>query len=127
MEKTRRAGKAAKATLYFTGKPCKHGHISVRFTSTGQCRECTRKASREHPKKAFWNRRHRGIPEPEYPAPECCECCENKASRLCIDHDHETGKFRGWLCVCCNSGIGKLGDTLQGLMNAVEYLKRIQE
>jgi 5-methylcytosine-specific restriction endonuclease McrA len=25
---------------YFTGKPCKHGHVSERFTSTGACIEC---------------------------------------------------------------------------------------
>lgn len=32
---------------YFTGKPCKHGHISARILS-GDCRECinTRKKTR---------------------------------------------------------------------------------
>lgn len=25
---------------YFTGKPCKYGHIDIRFTSTGQCVTC---------------------------------------------------------------------------------------
>jgi 5-methylcytosine-specific restriction endonuclease McrA len=28
---------------YFTGKPCKHGHVSERYASTGGCVECSRK------------------------------------------------------------------------------------
>jgi hypothetical protein len=27
---------------YFTGKPCKHGHIATRFASTKQCSECVK-------------------------------------------------------------------------------------
>jgi hypothetical protein len=27
---------------YFSGKPCKHGHIAPRFTSTRACSECNR-------------------------------------------------------------------------------------
>jgi hypothetical protein len=27
-------------TFYFTGKPCKHGHISERLVKGGSCREC---------------------------------------------------------------------------------------
>jgi len=41
-----------------------------------------------------------------------------------LDHDHRTGKFRGWLCHDCNTSIGKLGDTFDGVMRAADYLKR---
>lgn len=40
-----------------------------------------------------------------------------------IDHCHQTGKIRGVLCTGCNTAIGRLGDTIEGLMRAVEYLK----
>jgi hypothetical protein len=55
-----------------------------------------------------------------------CECCDKYKGKekLRCDHDHKTNEFRGWLCENCNHGIGKLGDNLDGLMNAVEYLKR---
>lgn len=33
---------AAGLTHYFTGIPCKHGHIDQRFVSTGACRACVR-------------------------------------------------------------------------------------
>jgi Recombination endonuclease VII len=44
--------------------------------------------------------------------------------RLHLDHDHATGAFRGWLCMCCNTAIGKLGDTVEGLNRAVAYIER---
>jgi len=31
---------------YFTGTPCKRGHVSVRFVSTGVCLECSRESNR---------------------------------------------------------------------------------
>jgi len=52
---------------------------------------------------------------------KCC-CCFIKSEHLILDHDHDTGKFRGWLCRNCNQGIGKLGDNIEGLTRAVKYL-----
>lgn len=34
--------------LYFTGKPCKRGHLEPRKTVTGGCVECTRLRGAEH-------------------------------------------------------------------------------
>ena len=34
--------KARGETTYFTGQPCKYGHIDDRFVSNGKCRECNR-------------------------------------------------------------------------------------
>tara|TARA_R100000781_G_scaffold112998_1_gene80790 strand:+ start:744 stop:995 length:252 start_codon:yes stop_codon:yes gene_type:complete len=60
------------------------------------------------------------------PAPGTpCECCGDSTSVLNWDHDHETKEHRGWLCTNCNTGIGKLGDNLEGVTKAVEYLKRV--
>lgn len=42
--------------------------------------------------------------------------------RLSIDHDHETGRIRGLLCVTCNSAIAALGDDRAGLERALAYL-----
>jgi uncharacterized ferredoxin-like protein len=52
-----------------------------------------------------------------------CECCGKETSNLCLDHDHSTGKFRGWLCGHCNRGIGQLGDTIDSLKRALSYLE----
>lgn len=58
----------------------------------------------------------------------CCAICKGQETRgansFSVDHCHSTGKVRGLLCNNCNRGIGLLGDTSDGLMKAVEYLKR---
>ena len=63
------------------------------------------------------------------PKPDACECCGRTAEDpqrgdLVLDHDHDTDTFRGWICERCNIGIGKLGDTIEGLKNAIRYLER---
>lgn len=75
-------------------------------------------------------RRRRGALPPTRPAPELCECCGEppNAGRkvLCLDHDHLLGTFRGWICVRCNVGLAKLGDCVEGVTQALEYLKRVK-
>lgn len=62
-------------------------------------------------------------PRPELGTP--CECCNrpiiNSRDFQC-DHDHETNEFRGWLCRKCNTGMGLLGDDVEGLLRALRYL-----
>ncbi|MET9347693.1 endonuclease domain-containing protein [Streptomyces termitum] len=35
-----------------------------------------------------------------------CAVCGETGRRLVLDHDHETGLVRGWLCVSCNTREG---------------------
>lgn len=56
------------------------------------------------------------------PKPNFCEVC-GLGGRICYDHDHETGKFRGWICLKCNSALGLVGDNEKTLLSLVEYLR----
>lgn len=38
---TRQDAKAQRLKLYFTGQPCKHGHVCARYVSNGMCWECS--------------------------------------------------------------------------------------
>jgi hypothetical protein len=70
-------------------------------------------------------RLRQGLPLASRQAPESCECCGKKCSyRLHLDHDHISGKFRGWLCAGCNVGLGYFGDNEDGLTKAMAYLCR---
>ena len=60
-------------------------------------------------------------PQPQSGTP--CACCK-RIDKLFCDHDHATGKFRSYICRQCNSGIGLLGDSEQGLRQALAYLER---
>ena len=61
-------------------------------------------------------------PTPELGSP--CQGCGRTDQLLTWDHCHKTTEHRGWLCHNCNTGIGKLGDNLQGVTNAMNYLLR---
>lgn len=57
-----------------------------------------------------------------------CEICgktevEN-GRKLSMDHDHETGEFRGWVCWTCNSMLGLARDSSEILKKAVKYLEK---
>ena len=54
--------------------------------------------------------------------PVQCEIC-GSIGKICFDHDHRTGKFRGWICVRCNSALGMAMDNSELLLKMSEYLK----
>lgn len=47
---------------------------------------------------------------------------QSKSDQPHVDHDHDTYKVRGLLCLTCNVGIGMLGDTVESLQGALDYL-----
>ena len=53
-----------------------------------------------------------------------CDCCGVMTEDLRMDHDHITDQFRGWICHKCNTGIGYLGDSAEGIKKALEYLEK---
>jgi hypothetical protein len=60
-----------------------------------------------------------------------CEICghlwKEGKEKLCIDHDHTTGKVRGILCKHCNHVLGHSRESLQILDNAKAYLMSHRE
>lgn len=55
-----------------------------------------------------------------------CDICgvseDAIGKKLCADHNHETGKFRGWLCRKCNAAIGFMDDSETVVAKALNYL-----
>jgi len=41
----------------------------------------------------------------------------------CLDHDHTTGAFRGFICNICNTGLSNLQDDIEVLQSAIRYLR----
>jgi Autographiviridae endonuclease VII len=138
-------------THYFTGKPCKHGHVAPRFVK-GSCFECCKVEAkserfierqrhyRNQPKnklrkKELLLKGTYGISLAEYDdlliaQDFICPICRKKITEngkgndsFAVDHCHLTGKVRGVLCGACNRGLGLFGDNADLLMRAAEYLK----
>jgi len=94
----------------------------------GECKACNSKYSWEVKLEKVFNI----TPEYYYELLQlqnnCCAICDIKMEetnkRLIVDHDHETGLVRGLLCDSCNLGIGKLKDSEELLMKAVNYIEK---
>lgn len=56
----------------------------------------------------------------------CYICKKHKDTfkkRLCVDHNHKTGKVRGLLCSSCNYVLGHSKDSVRILKTMIKYLK----
>lgn len=55
-----------------------------------------------------------------------CPICEKTTivgiTKIVLDHNHETGGVRGWLCESCNTGIGRFDDNTEIVKRAVDWL-----
>jgi len=59
-----------------------------------------------------------------------CAICkgegDGKWKKLCVDHDHKTGKVRQLLCRNCNMVLGQVGDNVNLLEEMIKYLQKHQ-
>ena len=84
------------------------------------CKECVKKDDKIR----------RDLRKDAPPIPEVCDCCgqsplqpyRSQHKKLCLDHNHKTGKFRGWICDSCNVALSRAGDSLDGVRKLEKYL-----
>lgn len=58
----------------------------------------------------------------------CAICCRHVSQfnrRLCVDHDHDTGRIRGLLCTHCNVILAQLGDNKESVQRVLDYLNDV--
>lgn len=102
-----------------------HG-IASSYTNRGcKCPECKAAKTDQYRRQVY------GLPEGTYQRlydeqEGLCTLCRKWQKMLHVDHDHQTGRVRGLLCVGCNGAIGKLGDNIEGLLRAIDYLKNAE-
>ncbi|MDD2199314.1 MAG: endonuclease VII domain-containing protein [Bacteroidales bacterium] len=61
-----------------------------------------------------------------------CPICKKASipgvtANLVIDHNHETGNARTWICDSCNTGLGRFKDDIGLLREAIDYLKKYKK
>lgn len=137
---TRKEARQRGLSRYFTGKVCPHGHITERYVTGKACVGCRRDkrrrqhwranpvAVRQRSRRAAAKRKGYAPPPNEHACPSRpsdgqCECCKRiSANPLCLDHDHATGEFRGWLCRSCNTAIGAFKEDVSTMRLGVAYM-----
>ena len=108
-----------------------HGKYGRRAECTGCTARRTSDYRERFPEKMKqWSRegarRQMGCPIPTRPIADFCEICGG-TEKLHLDHDHDDGKFRGWICNKCNLGLGLLGDSIPCVNRVMEYLLKAEE
>lgn len=93
------------------------------------CKECQGKGSKQVAKLRKM-----------YPPPDIntfrCPCCKRSREEMpgyknnpknnnpfVLDHDHEDGHFRGYICNYCNVGLSRFFENIEAMENAIKYLK----
>ena len=60
---------------------------------------------------------------PPKPEDSLCQCCREPVKKFHLDHCHDTGAFRGWVCNPCNTGAGIMDD-VERLEKRIAFLKK---
>jgi hypothetical protein len=58
-----------------------------------------------------------------------CPICKKSSipyvtANLVMDHNHDTGNAREWICDSCNTGLGRFKDNIDLMQEAIKYLKK---
>lgn len=123
---------------FFTGEPCKNGHVAERWNYNGMCVVCKRetdkrsnlKASKKYRIKKDYGLTMEQVDRIRQIQDNKCAICTTEFPdkyKVQIDHCHTTGKVRGLLCIECNWMLGKAKDDPVILTNAIEYLNETSE
>ena len=88
-----------------------------------ECKAC----QKHHQRLVKRLRKENPPPADGYKCPICTRGVEelqdgNKNGPWCLDHNHKTEAFRGYLCHRCNRGIGSLKDDVAVFERAIAYL-----
>lgn len=70
---------------------------------------------------------------PKPPADHVCPLCLRGADELgytsafVLEHDHQTGEFRGWVCHDCNTAMSRIQDNPDTARRMANYLEKPDE
>lgn len=108
-----------------------HIYTAASLRNNSFTRKCTEYKTYNYSgltKKEIHIRSHYGVTPEQHQAlrelqNDSCAICNKDLEHERIDHDHDSGDVRGLLCQGCNSGLGLLGDNVEGLKRAIAYLE----
>lgn len=109
-------------TVFFQKNQNAKDNRTVRRPSCNDCREIINGVKVSARERAKWTGTRPHL------VPFRCPICEkitipDLTSKVVLDHDHTTGKIRGWICDSCNTGIGRFKDDVTLLKKAIHYLE----
>lgn len=96
-----------------------------RKTTRPSCRSCRALIDGKSLLRSERLRMNKEKPKKFFVCPICNKgCIPDVTANLVIDHCHETGFARQWICDSCNTGLGRFKDDVDYLERAIAYLKK---
>ena len=94
---------------------------SVRRPSCQKCRKKLEGVNMSRTEKNKW------LKIKPHNEPFECPICSKRTiagvtSKVVLEHDHSSGKIRGWVCDSCNTGIGRFKDSKDLLERAIKFI-----
>ena len=107
----------------FSKNQYRKGDIIVRRAYCKTC-ESKKKGLSSSQKQAYYAVH----PRPELGKPFKCPVCRRTQTpwhpnQVCLDHNHKTGKIRGYLCGDCNASIGRMAESINTFKRAILWLQ----
>jgi hypothetical protein len=99
--------------------------IAGKISRRGSCRPC-RSGKKPIPSKAR-NEFEKQSPMPPIGKNFTCPICQKTIMRqfkndVVLDHSHQSGEIRGWICRQCNSSIGMLDENISVMERAILWV-----
>ncbi len=108
-------------TNQFSDNRSKKGGV---ITKRPSCKSCRREKDGQEISKL--DRQKWASEEPRdyelFRCPICTKINISGMKRIVLDHCHETGNVRGWICESCNTGIGRFDDDPELLERASKWV-----
>ena len=100
--------------------------IRGKVSRRGECRDCRswKKPMSTKDRDKF----EKIYPPPPIGKPFHCPICDRTIIRqykndVVLDHLHNTGKIRGWICRMCNNSMGMMEDDVNILQRAIKWIQ----
>tara|TARA_E500000178_G_scaffold133172_1_gene133101 strand:+ start:285 stop:851 length:567 start_codon:yes stop_codon:yes gene_type:complete len=111
------------STNFFSDNRRKKDNIITKRPSCKDCRKVKDGVGIPQKEREIWNAK-----KPKQGELFHCPICEKYSisgiSKIVIDHNHDNGSVRGFICESCNTGIGRFDDDPKILEKAISWLKR---
>lgn len=109
-------------TNEFSNNRIKKGGIITKRPSCKDCRKIKDGKSISKKDRDIWNNK-----KPKEYELFVCPICERTSiagiSKIVLDHNHKSGKVRGFVCESCNTGIGRFDDDPKIVEKAKNWLE----
>lgn len=117
-----RCFKRLQTSVWFEDNRHKKDNLITKRPSCRECRKLKNGMSITTQDRSEWTLK-RVADFSDFTCPICQKTTIAGITKIVLDHNHTTGKVRGWLCESCNTGIGRFDDEPEVAKRAVEWLE----